>query len=99
MADPLSDHYQELMEGRYDCVDRIVLNAYFGMAHSPGGFPICWRRLYGSDDRLDNAHLMRLASRFSRRLYTWAKAARVPVGQLLGRRKEARRGRGISGQP
>ena len=40
-------------------MDRIVLNAYFGMGHSPGGFRVWWRALTGSDDTLDNAHLMR----------------------------------------
>jgi hypothetical protein len=38
MPDGLSNLYQELLSGSYDCVDRIVLNAYFGMAHSPGGY-------------------------------------------------------------
>jgi hypothetical protein len=33
----------------YDCVDRIVLNAYFGMGHSPGG--VWWRALTGSDEK------------------------------------------------
>ena len=32
MTDGLSALYQELLGGSYDCVDRIVLNAYFGMA-------------------------------------------------------------------
>ena len=32
-----------------------------------------------SDDELDNAHLMRMAGRFSRRVRAWAKAAGVPV--------------------
>ncbi len=31
MSDGLSELYQELLSGSYDCVDRIVLNAYFGM--------------------------------------------------------------------
>jgi hypothetical protein len=31
MSDGLSKLYQELLSGSYDCVDRIVLNAYFGM--------------------------------------------------------------------
>jgi hypothetical protein len=35
--------------------------------------------LYGSDDDLDNTHLMRLAGRFSRRLRGWAKSAGIPV--------------------
>ena len=65
MPDGLSNLYQELLSGSYDCVDRIVLNAYFGMAHSPGGFRVWWRALTGSDETLDNTHLMRLAGRFS----------------------------------
>jgi len=38
MADGLSDLYQDLLTGSYDCVDRIILNAYFRMGHSPGAF-------------------------------------------------------------
>jgi hypothetical protein len=29
MTDGLSTLYQDLLDGSYDCVDRIVLNAYF----------------------------------------------------------------------
>ncbi len=79
MTDGLSELYQELLSGSYDCVDRIVLNAYFGMGHSPGGFRVWWRALTGSDDTLDNAHLMRLAGRFSRRVRGYAKAHDIPV--------------------
>ena len=79
MSDGLSKLYQELLSGSYDCVDRIVLNAYFGMGHSPGGFRVWWRALTGSDDTLDNAHLMRLAGRFSRRVRGYAKAHDIPV--------------------
>jgi len=77
--DGLSELYQELLSGSYDCVDRIVLNAYFGMAHSPGRFRVWWRALSGSDETLDNAHLMRLAGRFSRRVRGYAKAHDIPV--------------------
>ena len=31
MTDGLSTLYQDLLSGSYDCVDRIVLNAYFRM--------------------------------------------------------------------
>src|ERR1700739_4712446 len=31
MTDGLSTLYQDLLGGSYDCVDRIVLNAYFNM--------------------------------------------------------------------
>ena len=48
MTDRLSTLCQDLLRGRYDCVDRIVLNAYFHMGHDPGGFRVWWRTLTGS---------------------------------------------------
>src|SRR2546423_3237451 len=79
MTDGLSTRYQDLLDGSYDCVDRIVLNAYFRMGHSPGGFRVWWRALTGSDETLENSHLMRLAGRFSRRIRGYAKAHGIPV--------------------
>ena len=79
MVDPLKDRYQDLLDGSYDCVDRIVLNAYFPLGHNPGGFRVGWRRLFGSEDHLDNTHLKRMAGRFSRRLYACAKKRHLPV--------------------
>jgi hypothetical protein len=79
MADQLSTLYGDLLEGSYDCVDRVVLNAYFGMGQTGGGLRVWWRALYGSDDNLDDNHLMRLAVRFSRRLRAWAKDQKIPV--------------------
>ncbi len=79
MQDPLSERYRELLAGSYDCVDRIVVNGYFSLGHNPGGFREWWRRLFGSDDHLDNTHLMRLAGRFARRVYAFAKHRGIPV--------------------
>jgi hypothetical protein len=79
MANELSLLYPDLLTGSYDCVDRIVLNAYFRMGHSAGGFRYWWQRLTGSDQTLDSTHLMRMAGRFSRRVRGWAKAHQVPV--------------------
>jgi len=79
MRDGLSTLYQDLLSGSYDCVDRIVLNAYFRMGHDPGGFRLWWRQLTGSDATLDNAHVMRLAGRFGRRIRGYAKANDIPV--------------------
>jgi hypothetical protein len=79
MSDELSAYYEDLLSGAYDCIDRIVLNAYFAMGHSPAGFRHWWRQLFGSDDTLDDTHLMRLAGRFSRRLYAYAQAHHIPV--------------------
>lgn len=80
MADELTTRYGDDLTGTYDCIDRIVLNAYFTLGHNPGGFRTWWRRLHGgSDEQLDKNHLMRMAGRFSRRVRGWAKAHDVPV--------------------
>ena len=51
----------------------------FPLACSPGGFRVWWRNLEGSDDTLDNTHLMRMAGRFSRCVRGWAKKENIPV--------------------
>lgn len=79
-TDELSDYYCNLLDGSYDCVDRIVLNANFALCYSPGGFRSWWRLLHsGSEDNLDNTHLMRMAGRFSRRLRAYAEKHHIPV--------------------
>lgn len=75
----MSGVYRDLLAGSYDCVDRIVLNGYYRMGHDPAGFRLWWRRVTGSDETLDNNHLMRLAGRFSRRVRGYAKAHQIPV--------------------
>src|SRR5258708_8166712 len=54
MADGLSTLYQDLLSGSYDCVDRTVLNAYFPMGHSPGGFLVCSPPLTPSPQPLEH---------------------------------------------
>jgi hypothetical protein len=77
--DDFSARYAELLTGSYDCVDRIVLNAY-SLGHNAGGFRVWWRRWHADgDDSLDDTHLIRLAGRFARRVRGWAKANGVPV--------------------
>lgn len=77
--DGFSERYGDLLYGSYDCVDRIVLNAYYPLGHNPGGFRTWWRRLHGDDELLDNAHLMRMAGRFARRVRASAGAHGIPV--------------------
>ena len=79
MPESLSDRYAELLSGSYDCADRIVLNAYFRMGHTAGGFRVWWGTLTGSEETLDNTHLMRMAGRFSRRVHGYAKAEDIPL--------------------
>jgi len=79
MLDRLSTRLASLLDGTYDCVDRLVLNAYFQFGQTPAGFRLWWRSLHGSDADLDNAHLMRMAGRLARRLRAHAAAHNIPV--------------------
>jgi hypothetical protein len=80
MDDGFSQRYGDLLTGSYDCVDRIVLNAYYPLGHNPGGFRVWWRRWHGDcDEQLDDTHLMRLAGRLARRVKAWGSANGVPV--------------------
>jgi hypothetical protein len=78
--DGFTARYAELLTGSYDCVDRIVLKAYYPLGYQAGGLRTWWRRLHhGSDEQLDDTHLMRLAGRFARRVKAWGTANDVPV--------------------
>ena len=77
--DDFCAYHTHLLEGRYDCVDRIVLNGYFPFGQQGGAFRLWWRQLGGCDETLDQEHLQRVAGRFSRRLHAWAKKRGVPL--------------------
>ena len=79
MDDAFSARYGGLLTGSYDCVDRIVLKAFFPLGYGAGGLRTWWRRLHGDDTDLDNTHLMRMAGRFARRVKAWGNANGVPV--------------------
>ncbi len=88
LNDEISRHYEELLDGTYECVDRIVINGYFNMCYSGGGFRAFWRLLNGGDDTLDKNHLMRMASRFSRRIHASCKADNIQIDHSkVGERK------------
>ena len=71
--------FEGFLDGSYDCVDRVVLRAYFQLGQRAAGFRMWWRRWQGSDEGLNNTRLMRVAGRFARRVKGWAKGAGVPV--------------------
>jgi len=77
--DEFSDYYADLLDGRYDCVDRIVLNGYFALGQQGGGFRYWWRQLTGSDATLDQDHVTGMAGRFSRRVHAYAKRRHIPL--------------------
>jgi hypothetical protein len=60
--DDLSQYYAELLDGIYDCVDRMVLNAFFPLGQTGGGVRSWWRQLHGDDSQLDDKHLREMAA-------------------------------------
>ena len=87
-SDEFTAHYSDLLDGAYDCVDRIVLNAHFRVGCSPGGFRTWWRGLYGNDDKLENSTLQRMAGRFSRRIRAYTRKYNIPMVYSTDRNNE-----------
>lgn len=77
--DEFSRYYAELIQGSYDCVDRIVVNAYFPMGQTGGGMRYWWRRFRGDDKDLDDAHLREMAGTFSRRVRAFCEKQGIPL--------------------
>jgi hypothetical protein len=86
--DELSSDYAQLLEGTYDCVDRIVLNANFPMGQSGGGLRAWWRQWHGDDRQRDDDPLRQMAGTFSRRLTAYCAQHKIPlIAAAAGRRK------------
>ena len=86
--DSLTEHYTPLLEGTYDCIDRIVLNAYCPMLLVAGGVRNWYRLMEGSDNDMSDASMMRYAGRFSRRVQSFCKKKNIPfVHFKTGERK------------
>ena len=51
LTDSFSMRYAELLDGGYDCVDRVVLNGYVRYLQSGGGFRCWWRKVWSKSCR------------------------------------------------
>ncbi|MBA2318860.1 MAG: hypothetical protein H0V93_13940 [Euzebyales bacterium] len=88
MADQLRERYSDLVVGGYDCIDPGRAQRLLHAGPQPGRARTWWRRLHGgSDEQLDNTHLMRMAGRFSRRVRALAKAQAAVIDCKRGDRK------------
>jgi hypothetical protein len=86
--DQFSRDYGDLLDGLYDCIDRIVLNAYCPMLLSGGGIRFWWRQLKGGDSDLNTAALMRMAGVVSQRVQAYCRKNNIPfVHYQTGERK------------
>jgi hypothetical protein len=67
--DAFAAYHAHLIEASYDCVDRLVVNCYYQMGQTGGGFRTFWRRWKGDDSRLSGQALRQAAGDFARRLH------------------------------
>ena len=65
LPDDFSSYLAELLQGSYDCVDRIALRAYFRLAQTSGGFLTWWNRLFPGKAPTQES-LRRMAGDFAR---------------------------------
>jgi hypothetical protein len=77
-VDDFSSYYASLIEASYDCVDRLVINAYFPLGQTGGGFRAWWRQWQGNDQRLNSLQLKSVAGDLARRLKAWCQKQKVP---------------------
>ena len=84
-SDAFSEYYADLLQGTYDCVDRIVLNAFFPFGQTGGGIRTWWRWLRGDDLTLDDEHLREMAGTFSRRIHAFCAKQGVPLIEAQAR--------------
>ena len=77
-TDALTRDLSELLEGHYDCMDRISLRGFFPLGSTSGGLLTWWNTLTGRQP-LDEQKLRAFAGTFSRRLRAWGEKNGVPV--------------------
>ena len=82
--DDFSTYLSDLLNGTYDCVDRISLRGYFPMGQTSGGLLTWWNRLY-PNTALTQQRLRSLSGDFGRRVQAYARKRNIrlrycPIG-------------------
>lgn len=78
LADDFSTYVAPLLDGGYDCIDRVVLNGYFSLGQTSGGFLTWWNDLFPGT-ALDPKRLEQMAGDVSRRVFAFAKKHAIPI--------------------
>src|SRR5215472_3780106 len=76
--DEFSTYIADLLNGTYDCVDRISLRGYFPMGQTSGGLLTWWNQLCPGVE-LTQERLRSLAGDFGRRVNAYARQHRIPL--------------------
>lgn len=90
-ADEFSSYISEMLAGRYDCADRVVVRGYFPMGLTSGGMLIWWERLHPGQE-ISESGLRAMAGDFARRVHAFARQNGIPLEhcEIGDRTKHAR---------
>src|SRR5687767_12081326 len=77
-SDAFASYHAHLIEATYDCVDRLVINCYFQLGQTGGGFRTFWRAWKGDDTRLNGEGLRQAAGDLARRLKAYCEKGGIP---------------------
>jgi hypothetical protein len=89
-TDDLSSYDAGLLEGAYDWVDRIVVNASFPLGQTGGGLRSGWRVWQGGEQTLSDAGMKAIAGDFARRLKAWGQKGGIPLIECHGEKDKQR---------
>ena len=78
LPDDFSSYIAELLQGSYDCVDRIALRAYFRLAQTSGGFLTWWDRLFPGQAPTQQ-YLRQMAGDFAPRVKAFSQKHKIPL--------------------
>jgi hypothetical protein len=78
LPDDFSSCITELLQGSYDCVNRIALRAYFRLGQTSGGFLTWWNRLFPGKTPTEE-FLRRMAGDFARRVKAFSQKHKTPL--------------------
>ncbi len=76
--DAFGTYHAELIQASYDCVDRLVVNCYYQLGQTGGGFRTFWRSWKGNDTRLSGEGLRQAAGDLARRLHAYCQKQHIP---------------------
>ena len=76
--DDLSTYLADILDGTYDCADRICLRGYYPLGQTSGGLLTWWNQLF-PNTALSEQGLRKLAGDFARRVHAYARKHQIPL--------------------
>jgi hypothetical protein len=77
-SDDLSIYLADILEGTYDCTDRITVRGYYPLGQTSGGLLTWWNQLF-PDTALSEEQLRKLAGDFGRRVNGYARKHKITL--------------------